>query len=502
MPESPFHVRLRKEILIEPTALCDGLTGAVYPLDDVGHLIINAMNAPLVAEDLVDKVVGACGASRSTVERDLRQMLLLGYLEDTCSATRRRLARIRGGERLAPLVLVGSRFGCQNSGACCRGYVFGSVSGEEKARIEALEPRKALRQIGDNRLFLEAGVSSGKATYRLATKGDACIFLEDGPMCGLHRAFGANAKPALCQLYPIAAIATIEGLKVYDRGECATFAASTRTGTLLEDDVPRIRALVDETIYHPTVQVHGSWRCDYGLILELARRLDKEAKAKSPLEALHAIGHVARGFIVNLLRCPFEAGQPEIAAAVALDRSAEELRPPEATVATNARAGLATLATLAEGVAERVDRTEPLGPFFVEASLLLAEICRGVLGEGRLSARARAAIVISLEGDSEQAMTLSVRQQLFGRELLLDDHLPAGLLRMAFVVMLTMTGARLRALDDSQTKVQPRHFSSGHMTAKRTLSRPEPSVLLRANGEQAWPVLDALPLLLRDLGFQ
>src|ERR1022692_2446121 len=36
--------------------------------------------------------------------------------------------------------------------------------------------------------------------------------------------------------------------------------------------------------------------------------------------------------------------------------------------------------------------------------------------------------------------------------------------------------------------------------AKRTLHRSEPHALLRANGEQAWSILDALPWLSRELG--
>jgi hypothetical protein len=83
----------------------------------------------------------------------------------------------------------------------------------------------------------------------------------------------------------------------------------------------------------------------------------------------------------------------------------------------------------------------------------------------------------------------------------LDDQLPAGLLRMAFALTLTLSGARLRALKDGQKKVSPHHFSASHMTAKRTLNRPEPHGLLRMNGEHVWPILDALPLLASALSF-
>lgn len=496
-PKSCLNFRLRTEVKLDESELHDQLTGAKYALDDVGRAITDAVCEKVKTEELVGTVVGTCGASPAQVERELRQMVLLGLFENTCGQSRERLELARKGERLASRVLEGSRFSCQNSGACCRGYVFGSIREEERARIEALNPRRALRHLGDSPLFIEAGVSSGKPVYRLATKGDACVFLEEGPRCGLHAAFGPTAKPALCQLYPLSAVATIDGLKIYDRGECATFAVSARTGTFLEEDLPRIRALVDEDIYHPVVHVHGSWRCDYGVILVLARRLDQEADSQSPLQALHNIGHVARGFVMALTRCPFEPGQPEATIAEALGRTAQEQRPSPATVAENARAGLRAMKILALGLADRVAPHETFAPPFKAAAALLAEICHHAIDEAQITSRTKAAIL--LDGDSEDALRLSLRQQIFGRELLLDDQLPAGLLRIAFVFALTLAGARLRTVSDGQKVVLPHHLSASHMIAKRMLHRPEPHGLLRANGEKAWCVLDALPLLASDL---
>ena len=49
-----------------------------------------------------------------------------------------------------------------------------------------------------------------------------------------------------------------------------------------------------------------------------------------------------------------------------------------------------------------------------------------------------------------------------------------GPLRMAFVVTLTLAGARSPALEEGEKMVLPRHWSISHMIAKRTLHRPEP----------------------------
>lgn len=496
---SPFRFGLRSHILCDGSTLRDSLTGTLYPLNELALKIVEAIEVPLTLGEILAKVACSHAIDRTKVERELRRMLLCGLLEGSCIAIRERLQRIRSGETLSTRVLDGSQFACQNSGACCRGYVFGPIGEAEKARIEELDPRKALPHLGTQPLFVESGVDSGGPTYNLATIGDSCVFLENGSHCGLHRAFGGGAKPALCQLYPLGVIATIDGLKVYDRGECATFAVSAHTGARLQSAIPRIRSLVHEDLYHPAVWIHRAWRCDYGLVLTLSGRLDSEARANPPLQALHTIGHIVRGFILTLAQCPFDSGQPETAVAAGLDRPAHEFRPSEAVIAANAVAGLHSLAALAEALVARVAPSEYLTPPFVEAASFLQEICHHLVSGRPLSDRAHAATSVEMEGQTEPALTWSLRQQLFGRDLLLDDHLPAGLLRMALVILLTLSGARLRALGQHRTTASPDHLSASHMAAKRTLHRPEPHALLRANGEQAWPILDALPWLSREL---
>lgn len=494
-----FRPRLRKEVLSHGTALQDELTGSIFPLNEFARKIVAVLDGQLTFAEILAKVAQHGPIAPTQVERELRQLLLLGLLEDTCSSFRERLQRVRGGERLAAVVLEGSRFACQNSGACCRGYVFGPVSEREKVRIESLDPAKAIPQLGRKQLFVPAASNSGQPIYQLATSGEACVFLEQGTRCGLHRAFGPAAKPALCQLYPLAAVATIDGLKIYDRGECATFARSARTGGLLGETFSEIRALVNEEIYHPAVRFDASWRCDYGVVLALARRLDDEARMNRPLQALHVIGQVTRGLIFAITNCPIKAGQPETVMAATLNRPTGEFRFPDAAVAANASLGLRKLATLATALREHIEPTESLASWFKESASLLSEICENVLNERPMSERARAAMALPMGSDIEDTLTLSLRHMLFGQELLLDDHLPAGLLRMALVLLLALAGARLRALDEGEGTVSAGHLSLGHMVAKRKLNRPEPYLLLRASGEQAWPILDALPLLTRKL---
>jgi Fe-S-cluster containining protein len=493
-PAGSLRLGFRQEVAWDGAALHDSLTGYSHELADCGRALAAELRARPTAAAAITAVSGAGTFNPVQVESDLRQFMLLGLLDGTCDDIRTRLARLQGGASPPVQVLPESRFQCQGSGECCRGYVFGPISAEEKSRIEALDPGRALPQLGDKPLFQAMHTGAGAVTYQLATVGDACVFLEDGVRCGLHRAFGATAKPALCQLYPLAAVATIDGLRVYDRGECATFAISTRRGTLIADEVPRVRVQADLEIYHPLVRFHRSWQCDYGLVLALAARLDAELQALPPLGALHVIGHISRGFIRALESCPFEHGQPEAVVRRVLGRPADEFRPNDAAVAANARAGLRKTVLLAAALAERAAPGERHTPLFERAASQVAEICTSML-ERPVRPAGGAALATSTDGETDRALGLSLRHQVFGRELLLDDSLPSGLLRMAFVVLLSLAGSHLLARDDHSTSVSPLHLSRSHMTVKRTLNRPEPRRLLRANGDQVWPILDSLPLL-------
>lgn len=500
MSRVPLILKIRSEIALGPNTLRDHLTGSVYVLDELGHAIINVLRVPMTADAVIDTVARSKDAStRSKVERELRRMLLLGVFEGTCNFSRARLRRLREGEMPELSVLSGSRFGCQHSGGCCRGYLFGYLTATEKERIESLNPRALLQLASETPLFIEAGASLGKPLYRLASVADACVFLQKDRRCALHSAFGPTAKPAFCQLFPLAAYTTIEGFKVYDRGECASFATSANAGTLLAEEGARIRSLVRDDIYHPVVHVHGPWRCEYGLIALLARRCDQEASARAPLYALHAIGQLSRRFVMALARCPFQEGQPESLLTEILTQPLTGPAAAETETASAPESGLSTLALLAEALAARVV-TQETGVSFSDIARVLAEICRSGPGCSSLSEIARRALSTSVGGDSERVLRLSLRQQIFGREFLLDDDLPAGLLRMVFALALTLVGARLNAVAAREATVTLPHISAGHVTVRRALHRPSPHELLKANGEQVWPILEALPLLSKQIG--
>jgi Fe-S-cluster containining protein len=430
------------------------------------------------------EVARRTGAPDYRIEAELRQFALLGLLVGTCDGARARLRAARTGGMSGPRVLPGSRFACQHSGACCRGYIFGPISPAEKARIQALNPVAAMPRLADRTLFSPAE----DGTYRLGMDGEVCVFYEAGSGCGLHRAFGAEAKPRLCRLFPLGTVATIDGLKIYDRGECATFAISSGEGVGLAEQLPPGG---DGGLYHPVVRIHGATRCDYGLVLSLADRLDAEVAGRDPFAALQAIGHVTRAFIVALSGCSLSEGEPEATAATALAITAAAVRPPKAEVRANAAVGRERLAALAQALGERIADGDEHAPAFHAAVDALATACRA-------AEAAPGGGLLALDPRSAEVLTRSLRHRLFGRELLLDGSLEAGLLRIAIGLALAAAGARSMAggvAGGGRTPLTPTGLSRAHMVATRTLHRPEPHRLLAANGAQVWPILDALPLL-------
>jgi Fe-S-cluster containining protein len=489
-----FRPRLRAELEDRGLAMYDPLTRGGHRLDPVARAVVERLDGTRSVAELAQQVSDATHAPPAAAEGEIRQLLLLGWIEGACDSWRARLGEALGQERLAARFLEGARFGCQGSGGCCQGYVFGPLAQADVERIEAIDIEERLPHLVGKKLLEVRGTGTGRVVH-LARDGDRCVLLRPDRRCSLHVEFGEDAKPGFCRLFPLALLPTIEGLKIYDRGECATFAVSSCSGAPLGEHFARLRHLASRQIYHPPVAIHRRWRCDYGLVLALTARLDAEATGRAPLAALRRIGQVTQRFVARLVRCPIEPGQPEVALAGVLDES-DGAAPNGEGDSRVAGAGVHGLALLCEALAARAPASDPLGPPFVEAVTLLRDVARHRLALSGLPPRTAEAMVIESTEEVKDALTRSLRQQIFGGELLLDECLPAGLLRMGLVVAVATASAHLRAASERSARVESRHMSAGHAMALRVLHRPAPHELLRVNEDHAWAVLQTLPEVL------
>ncbi len=81
-------------------------------------------------EEVAAALTGEHGP-RARVDSMLRRFMLLGLIEGASPRTLARLRSVRGGEALPHVVLEGSRFACQGSGACCRDHRLGPLSDDD-----------------------------------------------------------------------------------------------------------------------------------------------------------------------------------------------------------------------------------------------------------------------------------------------------------------------------------------------------------------------------------
>ena len=223
-----FAPSLRAEIERQPRE--DGGVHLYDPLTDRG-LELGALSAGLI--DRLDGTTPLDTLLDGTSEDDRRRLLrtvkmlqLLLFLRGSGEHVIARLASIRAGEPLHHTVLDGARFECQGSGQCCQNYVFGPLTDADIARLEGLD----LSAFGPGPYwgFLER--KDGKPERYLTSTNDRCMFLEGDHRCGIHARFGADAKPGLCRMYPLEQIATVDGIRLYDKGTCATLRPA-RWGT-------------------------------------------------------------------------------------------------------------------------------------------------------------------------------------------------------------------------------------------------------------------------------
>lgn len=115
---------------------------------------------------------------------------------------------------------------CHQCGNCCTDYVV-PVSDAEKQRIEGQGWDK-VPEFAGKPLFVRHSSwwKFWKKKYRLRTKDDHCIFLDEKGLCKIHGKFGLEAKPFACRLYPFILVPTGDTWRVSMRYACPSATAN------------------------------------------------------------------------------------------------------------------------------------------------------------------------------------------------------------------------------------------------------------------------------------
>jgi Fe-S-cluster containining protein len=524
-----FRPRLRDGVTLTPRAATEEELAAGEP-DERGAIAVEGLyaielgpRAWSVARQLdgvrdLDALAASSGQARDVVDETVRQLALLNALDGAGDRIVERLRRVRRGEeRLPTMVLDGARFECQGSGACCRNYHFGPLKESDVERLLALPLGEAFPHV-EPPYVIERLVGAQTQRY-LKSVDHACVFLDADHRCGLHARFGAEAKPDLCRIYPIERLVTYDGIRTSDGSTCATFATSARRGRPLVEELAWLRPLFygEHEILHPIVELPGL-RLDFGHYLTLARSfLDvaREGRASAPA-TLRAIGRALAAALPVLASIELRAGEPDatVAALAARDWAPFFEEPDDAAaIARGAAAVERIVARLLEAAAARLAKVRSATAEGVEYAMgpqLPGELCE-ILVVMQLAARAVVAgappadpyfgqILGIAVGDAEcdEVLRLSIRQQLFGRRLLVEDRRgAAALARLALVHLAAIVGARLSAAAEGLARARAEHLSRGHMLALRVLPVLREDALLLDEEEHAFAILEALPALAR-----
>jgi Fe-S-cluster containining protein len=456
----------------------------------------------------VERLLDHPSASRDQLARALRSMMLLHLVDGAGAALLERFAAARRGVvRLEPIALAGARFACQGSGDCCHNYALGPLQDGDIARLEALDLRAAFPALGELPAWEKREDREGR--YLRTAPDGGCVFLEEDQRCGLHARFGARSKPAMCGLYPLVALPTVEGIKVYDRGACASFAVSCLDGPPLAEHLLEDAALLadGEAVYHPVVLLADDLPCDYGHFLRLQRAQIAllERRHGGARDTLIAAARLSRGFTVAMGDLPLAPGQPEaqVERALAVDPAVLFRR------GGAHHGGLAALVELVDdlrGSLASMTRTKPkeILPRLIDrardltrALELVALAARNLADPEGSPLTPAAQIVVGLplaDPRLEEAARISIAQQLFARGALIEERPEPALVRIAVWWLVARYGARLCAAGEGAPAVRQADYSFAHTLASRVLLQPGVEKVFMDHREQAAEILEALEM--------
>jgi len=114
-------------------------------------------------------------------------------------------------------VLESQRWDCHGCTTCCRELV---------VHLTPRDVREIDRQDWSGKIAGPPYLRLGRETVLSHVPGDGCVFLGDDGKCRIHTAFGAEAKPLACQVYPFTLQRQGATLRAVLRFDCPSAAAS------------------------------------------------------------------------------------------------------------------------------------------------------------------------------------------------------------------------------------------------------------------------------------
>ncbi|MGC8873420.1 MAG: YkgJ family cysteine cluster protein [Chloroflexia bacterium] len=208
-------------------------------LEDVQELIDDLSDAFLLEDPEQEEMLRALRRRNREEDRLLAPVLDSGPVLDLSERPIR--------------VVDDARHDCLRCGACCHYAV--PVSPEERHRLETVEwPREIFPEGSDALFQVRPALQWGRLEATLSTRSDPvrCIFLDEENLCRVQLQLGAEAKPFVCRLFPLAfPVVTPEEVLFSLTFECPHIYSTYETGERLagRSDVLRGLAAEMEEVY-------------------------------------------------------------------------------------------------------------------------------------------------------------------------------------------------------------------------------------------------------------
>lgn len=128
------------------------------------------------------------------------------------------------------IVRSGARFACFSDGLCCSDiHGLGPLTRTEIRDVQKLVPKSVAWHDPTESMCMKTGA-------------DGMCAQREGGLCGIHKHFGAQAKPAGCRRFPYGLLATPDGGRVTTEHRCPCRTLGERPPLDLTDAIPALSA--------------------------------------------------------------------------------------------------------------------------------------------------------------------------------------------------------------------------------------------------------------------
>ena len=196
-----------------------------------------------------------------------------------------------------PIIVLDNheKWDCHMCGMCCRG----SLVPLSKADVERLRNQKWEEEPDYRNVRIMVRQRGKQNSFRLAHRPDgSCVFLGEDGLCRIHAKLGLEAKPTICQTFPLQLVPLEKHAVLTTRRACPSAAADL--GSDVSKYLPSIKKLVAqerlraEPIRPPQIKMGEArdWKTAR-VVLECAGKLLQDQRYPPVRRVVHALQYAA-----------------------------------------------------------------------------------------------------------------------------------------------------------------------------------------------------------------